>query len=517
MPADPFLQQSLESVQSVQTTLAPGQPVFGGRFVLERHLGQGGMGQVWLARDTTLDEPRALKFVLPALLSDATARKRLRNEARLGTHLAHPRIVRVFDFAEETGGSPLAAVVMEFVEGRTLNELLAEQEIGFFETEQIESWVNDVIEGLRYAHEEKQRYHLDLKPGNIIIEKATNRAKLLDFGISRSAKDTITRLTGQVSSGTLPYMSPQQLDGEPPCAADDVYGLGATIYELLTGTPPFFRGKLEDQIRSKTPDSIMDRRRQNAKEGLNAGVGNPVSKEWEARVSGMLNKKAEARRLAGVSTQTPPPKQPAPLKRKVAEERPRKAESPPPAGGDNLEHLIELLRKNGPSPFMLWLLVAFIIQVALGYYAWERAGSYYEGGMDFWGLPGGVRLVIQSVLFLLFYLPLFLLGRRFKTAPWSPAGTALVFACWSCFPMAAHVLLSGRFEWSTWFYAGTVYRLLEVNLVASSITGIFWHLALGDRFIRPASGARLRRVALLQACAFVAFVSLVIYCYHLPA
>ena len=243
MSLDPFLQQSQESVTPASPALKPGNKVFGGRFILQRHLGQGGMGQVWLAQDTTLDEPRALKFVLTALLTDATAHKRLRNEARLGTHLAHPRIVRVFDFAEETDGSPLAAVVMEYVEGRTLNELLAAQEIGFFEPEEIETWVQDVIEGLRYAHEEKQRFHLDLKPGNIIIETATGRAKLLDFGISRSAKDTITRLTGQVSSGTLPYMSPQQLDGEPPCAADDVYGLGATIYELLTGTPPFFRGK----------------------------------------------------------------------------------------------------------------------------------------------------------------------------------------------------------------------------------------------------------------------------------
>lgn len=294
---DPFLNQTLENVQAGQAPLAPGQAIIGGRFVLQRQLGQGGMGQVWLARDTTLDEPRALKFVLPMLLSDANARKRLRNEARLGTHLAHPRIVRVFDFAEETGGSPLAAIVMEFVEGRTLNELLAEQELGFFEPKQIESWINDVIEGLRYAHEEKQRYHLDLKPANIIIEATSGRAKLLDFGISRSAKDTITRLTGQSSSGTLPYMSPQQLDGEPPCAADDVYGLGATIYELLTGTPPFFRGKLDDQIRSKDPGSMMERRRQNVKEGLNAQMGEVIDSRIEHWSNQSLNKAADSRKL----------------------------------------------------------------------------------------------------------------------------------------------------------------------------------------------------------------------------
>lgn len=308
MPLDPFLQQSQENVQPAQSVLSAGQKVFGGRFVLERHLGQGGMGQVWLAQDTTLDQPRALKFVVPALLSDASARKRLRNEARLGTELAHPRIVRVFDFDEESGGSPLAAVVMEFVEGRTLSDLLAEKESGFFEPDEIEKWVQDVADGLRYAHEERQRYHLDLKPGNIIVETASGRAKLLDFGISRSAKDTLTRLTGHASSGTLPYMSPQQLNGEPPCAADDVYGLGATVYELLTGTPPFFRGKLDDQIRGKDPGSILERRRQNMREGLNANVGLELPQSWELWTAGALSKSPAGRTLSSPSaSQKPPP------------------------------------------------------------------------------------------------------------------------------------------------------------------------------------------------------------------
>lgn len=305
MSLDPFLQQSQENVRHAQSSLAPGLKVFGGRFVLEKHLGQGGMGQVWLAQDTALDQPRALKFVLPALLSDAQARKRLRNEARLGTELAHPRIVRVFDFVEETGDSPLAAVVMEFVEGRTLSDLLAEKDAGFFEPEDIERWVQDVIEGLRYAHEEKQRYHLDLKPGNIMVETATGRAKVLDFGISRSAKDTMTRLTGQVSSGTLPYMSPQQLDGEQPCSADDVYGLGATVYELLTGTPPFFRGKLDDQIRSKAPESLTQRRKMNAREGLNSAAGGDLSSSWEQWVAAALSKEPHHRALSLFQTALP--------------------------------------------------------------------------------------------------------------------------------------------------------------------------------------------------------------------
>ena len=300
MATNPFLQQSQDGAVLGQTyRLAAGQRVFGNRFVLERYLGQGGMGQVWLAQDTTMDQPRALKFVLPSLIADSMARKRLRNEARLGTELAHPRIVRVFDYVEESNGAPLAAVVMEFVEGSVLSDLLAEKDSGFFEPAEISGWVRDVTEGLKYAHEEKQRYHLDLKPGNIIIEAATGRAKLLDFGLSRSAKDSITRLSGAVSSGTLPYMSPQQIRGKAPSAADDVYGLGATIYELLTGTPPFFRGKLDEQICEDIPEPMLDRRRQNAKEGLNAAVGAMIDAAWENLVARYLHKDAEQRGLLG--------------------------------------------------------------------------------------------------------------------------------------------------------------------------------------------------------------------------
>ncbi|WP_395746651.1 serine/threonine-protein kinase [Prosthecobacter sp.] len=297
MTPDPFSQLSQENVQRAQDALRAGQAVFGGRFVLQRHLGQGGMGQVWLAQDTVLEQPRALKFVLPTLLTDATARKRLRNEARLGTELAHSRIVRVFDFVEEPDGARHAAVVMEYVDGRTLSDLLAEKDAGFFEPHEIEKWIRDVISGLRHAHEERQRYHLDLKPGNIIIETATGHAKLLDFGISRSAKDALTRVTGQVSSGTLPYMSPQQLEGEPPSAADDVYGLGATVYELLTGTPPFFRGKLEIQICGKEPEPLMARRRQNAREGLNASIGQEIPAPWQQWAAAALSKTAADRIL----------------------------------------------------------------------------------------------------------------------------------------------------------------------------------------------------------------------------
>ncbi|MBE7495301.1 MAG: protein kinase [Verrucomicrobiaceae bacterium] len=544
MPADPFLQQSLESVQSVQTTLAPGQPVFGGRFVLERHLGQGGMGQVWLARDTTLDEPRALKFVLPALLSDATARKRLRNEARLGTHLAHPRIVRVFDFAEETGGSPLAAVVMEFVEGRTLNELLAEQEIGFFETEQIESWVNDVIEGLRYAHEEKQRYHLDLKPGNIIIEKATNRAKLLDFGISRSAKDTITRLTGQVSSGTLPYMSPQQLDGEPPCAADDVYGLGATVYELLTGTPPFFRGKLEDQIRSKEPESIMDRRRQNAKEGLNGGVGKTVSCQCEAFVAAMLTKSCFSRFISPPTAQTARHPQPLSLTNVLDHEYScsgalvRKSfldckESPPASisvGGKKQSTASEYsghetggaskyVTKGGiQSPhFAKWLIIGAStctigtwVVLALSndaIYEWNEYGPDDIGSIVF--LPLGL------LIFSIFYLPLFLFGRRLRRLPWSKMGTIMVFACLGVLISAAF----GRFPALQYDWQFTEirfsYHCLSGSILLSSSIGLIWHQMLRTFCSKAAENrsdaGHARCVLLLQSFGFGVFLTAICY------
>ncbi len=250
------------------------------------------MGEVWLAQDNELGVHRALKFAPPEVAADARSVAMLKREAIAGTSLAHPNIVRIFDFAHDPAEME-SAVIMEVVEGRSLAELQAkrieEAGDGFFEPAEIEGWVREACMALDYAHGES-RVHRDLKPQNLMIETASQRLKIMDFGISRRIGDSFSQLTGKDSSGTLPYMSPQQVMGDPPSASDDIYGLGATLYDLLSGSPPFIGGALETQVRDKVPPSILQRRAE-----VNASTGKPVPAAWEAVVMACMEKEREKR------------------------------------------------------------------------------------------------------------------------------------------------------------------------------------------------------------------------------
>ena len=295
MKANPFDQPTL---MGSGARYQEGMRILGGRFVLERQLGRGGMGEVWLARDTELGDHRALKFLPSEVAHDPKALSQLRREAAAGQRLSHPRIVKTHDLHVGDGH---AAVAMEYVDGKTLNELQAEIEKGYFEAAEIEAWIKDVCEALDYAHGEAKVVHRDLKPANIIIEKATGRAKVLDFGISRRIAETHTQITGKDSSGTLAYSSLQQMDGDKGHPTDDLYALGATLYELLTGAPPFFRGDLRKQILEKIPPSMTERRAELVEEGMVLGGGHMIPSNWEMCVADCLKKNA-AKRPANAMT-----------------------------------------------------------------------------------------------------------------------------------------------------------------------------------------------------------------------
>jgi serine/threonine protein kinase len=269
-----------------------GRKLFGGRYTLMKRLGSGGMGVVWLAQDNELGIQRALKFAPPEVAADARSVAMLKREAIAGTSLAHPHIVRIFDFAQDTQAGE-TAVVMEVVEGKSLADLQAERieatGNGYFEPEEIEPWLQQAAAALDYAHGEG-RAHRDLKPQNFMIETATGRLKIMDFGISRRIGDSHATLTGKDSSGTLPYMSPQQVQGEAPSSSDDIYGLGATLYDLLTGSPPFIGGDIPSQVREKPPTPLNQRRTE-----VNAEVGNPIPAAWEQGVLACLSKQREDR------------------------------------------------------------------------------------------------------------------------------------------------------------------------------------------------------------------------------
>ncbi len=270
--------------QTIRVRTPASGAIYFNRYRLNRVLGRGGMGVVWLADDLKLERPVALKF-LPSLIGlDPTAVKELKTETRRGLELSHPNIVRIYDFVDDEDE---AAISMEFVDGKTLSELRATTDHGVFTTEQVAKWLPGVCEALDYAHFQRKVVHRDLKPSNIMAMNMDDTAKIADFGIARSISDTMQRLSiSQLGvSGTLPYMSPQQAMGERPAPTDDVYSLGATIYELLSGKPPFYRGDIPSQLTSKIPSSMNERR-----EELEIKASDRIPKEWEAVIAACLHK-----------------------------------------------------------------------------------------------------------------------------------------------------------------------------------------------------------------------------------
>ncbi|MBL9129863.1 MAG: protein kinase [Verrucomicrobiaceae bacterium] len=281
MPLDPFLAQSQDHGGSEMPSLKAGQVLFNRRYELKQPLGAGGMGMVWLARDHTELIDVALKFLPSVLVLQDREMQRLRDEVRAGKELRHPRLVATYGMEMENG---IAAIVMEYVQGQTLRQRLDDHPRGFFEPEDIRGWVKDMTDGLTYLHEEAKRIHRDLKPANVMVD-ANGRAKLMDFGISHRIKEGLSRHSktsdgeASSSSSTLAYASPQQITGKPASTADDLYSLGATVYELLTGTPPFFRGGMDavrGQIKDEPATPIMERRQELVQEGLNRSTGESV-------------------------------------------------------------------------------------------------------------------------------------------------------------------------------------------------------------------------------------------------
>ena len=164
--------------------------------------------------------------------------------------LVHPNIVQIRAF-EENDGNPF--LVMDYIDGETLDDWLGERGIGNGEGDIIRI-LKPIAEALDYAHAEGV-VHRDIKPANVMIRK-DGRPFIMDFGIAREIQETMTRVTGKMSSGTLMYMSPEQLNGDVPKPAQDVYSFAAMVYECLKGEPPFCRGNIEFQIMNKEPEPL---------------------------------------------------------------------------------------------------------------------------------------------------------------------------------------------------------------------------------------------------------------------
>jgi serine/threonine-protein kinase len=217
-----------------------------GHYRILEKIGQGGMGEVFLAEDASLHRKVALKFLPTEMQQDDTARKRFIREARSAAALDHPYICHINEVGESEGQDFIA---MEYVEGQSLKDRIAagatgQPRLALQEALQI---TIEVAEALEAAHG-KGIIHRDIKPGNIMLTQ-TGHAKVMDFGLAKQTmaaggvhteEETVTALTRNGAAiGTPAYMSPEQLRGQPADARSDLWALGVTLYEMVAGTRPF--------------------------------------------------------------------------------------------------------------------------------------------------------------------------------------------------------------------------------------------------------------------------------------
>ncbi|MEQ1763802.1 MAG: protein kinase [Pyrinomonadaceae bacterium] len=224
--------------------LAPGNSI--GHYKIEKAIGSGGMGEVYLATDTNLGRKIALKTLPPSFASDPSFLRRFRNEAQAAASINHPNVATVYSVEEFEG---IKFITMEYVEGKTLDRLTPE---GGLAMKTFVEWLEPIAQALRAAHK-RGIIHRDIKPGNIMIS-ADGTPKILDFGLAqfeqslagiRSMANDITA-PGQII-GTPSYMSPEQAEGSDVDIRSDIFSFGTVMYEALTGKRPF-RGSSQGLI-----------------------------------------------------------------------------------------------------------------------------------------------------------------------------------------------------------------------------------------------------------------------------
>jgi beta-lactam-binding protein with PASTA domain/tRNA A-37 threonylcarbamoyl transferase component Bud32 len=211
--------------------------LLGGRYELDGVIGRGGMAEVYRARDIRLDRQVAIKTLRSDLARDPTFQARFRREAQSAASLNHPSVIAVYDTGEDViGGTPIPYIVMEYVDGQTLRDILHDSRK--LRPDRAMEIVDGILRALDYSHR-GGIVHRDIKPANVMMTQ-NGDVKVMDFGIARAMADTAATMTATAQViGTAQYLSPEQARGERVDTRSDLYSTGCVLYELLTGNPPF--------------------------------------------------------------------------------------------------------------------------------------------------------------------------------------------------------------------------------------------------------------------------------------
>ncbi|MGC1220835.1 MAG: serine/threonine-protein kinase, partial [Candidatus Sulfotelmatobacter sp.] len=288
--------------------MAPGTPIVGqvlGHYRVLEQIGAGGMGLVFRASDQQLERDVAIKVLPPGMLADEAARKRFRREALALAKLNHPNIGTVYEFSSQEG---LDFLVMEYVGGVAVDARLAS---GPLTQKEVLRLGFQLADGLASAHEHGV-IHRDLKPANMRLTE-DNRLKILDFGLAQFVRqETDLGITASISdskdvTGTLPYMSPEQLRGELTDQRSDLWSAGAVLYELVTGRRPFPFAqvpRLIDAIMNKPPE-MPSALNPKISPGLEVAILKCLDKDPERRYQSARELRVDLDRLTMPISQVP--------------------------------------------------------------------------------------------------------------------------------------------------------------------------------------------------------------------
>ena len=283
LPPTPALVQAMDNLRRIEeqepdtiTEELALLPVVSGYELLER-VGQGGMSEVYLAREVKLDRLVAIKFMNKEFASSGQARQRFLREARAAAAVKHDNVIDIYAINDQ---DKVPFLVMDFVSG-SLQERIDK---GILELKEILRIGIQTALGLAAAHKQGL-VHRDIKPANILLQNGVERVKITDFGLARAVDDASQSQSG-IIAGTPAYMSPQQADAESVDHRSDLYSLGAVMYAMATGHPPFRAksiGEILKLVRTKEPRPIRE--------------ANPELPEWLERFIAQLMAKAPEKRF----------------------------------------------------------------------------------------------------------------------------------------------------------------------------------------------------------------------------